>query len=158
MGSLCSEVAIQRGQRLNSVEVSSATLEGGRPSASSASMLITALLLGGLATRHLWYMAMKRSSLCIFMFSSRLLCNLKIRPLNLRFGTLFWAQHSPHQAVFPPPFFLESIYRAQLEPWGAKKCFPYPCWDWISILQRPVMPLFHSGKPPGHWEKVKRHP
>lgn len=66
--------------------------------------------------------------------------------------TPFWLPSSKLSIVliklFPLTFFfLESIYRAQHEPWGAKKCFPYPCWDWISILQGPAMPLFHSGKP-----------
>lgn len=51
-------------------------------------------------------------------------------------------------------FFSKSIYCCQQQPEGGKHIFPYPCWDWISILHCSTMPLSPGGKPLGPWKKM----
>lgn len=51
-------------------------------------------------------------------------------------------------------FFCKSFYSCQQQPEWGKHILPYPCWDWISILQCSTMPLCPSGKPRGPWKKM----
>lgn len=60
----------------------------------------------------------------------------------------------PSEFVFIQNIFSKSIYCCQQQPKGGKHIFPYPCWDWISILHCSTMLLSPSGKPLGPRKKM----